>query len=314
MNHDLAFVEEIRADPHDEMPRLIYADYLEDTGDPRGELIRVQCELAKLPPGDPARVGLNARERELLDSHAEKWLQLLRELGAEGISARCFQRGLIERIRMRAATFLANGEELCRFAPAVYCVELRNPQDVLDELVAASMPAQISEIDFSANRLDAAAIRAFHDAPWTEQVEALNVQFNQLSDDGLTELLACNWPKLQRLNLGANRIGPAGFQALSDSLAMAHVSELSLNVNSAGDAGAAMMANSANFEHIRQLDLGSNGIGSAGAASIARSGAFPALKRLNLRANRIGRAGRDALFQSTTLSLDSLDLRNNNAE
>src|SRR4051794_23378873 len=36
--------ERIRANLDDDDPRLVYADALQDLGDPRGELIAVQCE------------------------------------------------------------------------------------------------------------------------------------------------------------------------------------------------------------------------------------------------------------------------------
>ncbi len=74
MREDVSFVLHIRANPDDETARLIYADYLEERGDPRGELIRVQCELARLGVEDPLLPELTAREEELLAAHAEDWL------------------------------------------------------------------------------------------------------------------------------------------------------------------------------------------------------------------------------------------------
>src|SRR5687768_12109021 len=40
-------------DPGAEAPRLDYAAWLDDCGDPRGEFIRVQCALARRLPDDP---------------------------------------------------------------------------------------------------------------------------------------------------------------------------------------------------------------------------------------------------------------------
>ncbi len=53
MTLDESFLAAILADPSDETPRLIYADWLEERGDSRGEFIRIQCALAKLPPPYP---------------------------------------------------------------------------------------------------------------------------------------------------------------------------------------------------------------------------------------------------------------------
>jgi uncharacterized protein (TIGR02996 family) len=52
-----AFLRAIFDAPGDDTPRLLYADFLDENGDPaRAELIRVQCELARIPDGsDPFR-------------------------------------------------------------------------------------------------------------------------------------------------------------------------------------------------------------------------------------------------------------------
>jgi uncharacterized protein (TIGR02996 family) len=39
-----AFVRDVAANPEDDAPRLIFADWLEDNGDPdRAEFVRLQC-------------------------------------------------------------------------------------------------------------------------------------------------------------------------------------------------------------------------------------------------------------------------------
>jgi uncharacterized protein (TIGR02996 family) len=74
MNRDDAFLQAILDAPDDDTPRLVYADWLEERGQPdRGEFIRVQCALARLPHGDPRRLVLEARERALL-AHQDQWL------------------------------------------------------------------------------------------------------------------------------------------------------------------------------------------------------------------------------------------------
>ena len=49
MDRTPAFLADIRAHPDDDAPRLIYADWLEETGGPteavRAEFIRLQCAL-----------------------------------------------------------------------------------------------------------------------------------------------------------------------------------------------------------------------------------------------------------------------------
>ena len=64
--------------PEDDLPRLVYADWLEERGQgPRSEFIRLQIELARWSPDKAPAEGheaLRVRERELLASHAANWL------------------------------------------------------------------------------------------------------------------------------------------------------------------------------------------------------------------------------------------------
>jgi uncharacterized protein (TIGR02996 family) len=79
MVDDLAFLRVIGADPDDDGPRLLYADFLEEKGDPTGaaraEFIRVQCALDSIGPGGGNVDSLRRRERELLTEHWPAWLK-----------------------------------------------------------------------------------------------------------------------------------------------------------------------------------------------------------------------------------------------
>jgi uncharacterized protein (TIGR02996 family) len=69
----------------DDAPRLAFAHWLSRRGDPRGELITVQCAIARDPPGSDA---MRARERELL-VHTRAWTRWP--------DAVIFERGFAER-------------------------------------------------------------------------------------------------------------------------------------------------------------------------------------------------------------------------
>jgi uncharacterized protein (TIGR02996 family) len=92
---DDAFLQAILANPDDDTPRLVYADWLEERGRPdRAAFIRVQCQLASLPDEDPRRPGLEARERELLKEHGQEWTAPLRGL----VDDWAFRRGFVEEV------------------------------------------------------------------------------------------------------------------------------------------------------------------------------------------------------------------------
>src|SRR6516164_216630 len=79
MNRGDAFYEAILDNPDDDAVRLVYADWLQEQGDPRSEFIRVQCDLAKLPPDDPRATPLKFREWQLLEKHGRTWGQSNRD-------------------------------------------------------------------------------------------------------------------------------------------------------------------------------------------------------------------------------------------
>jgi uncharacterized protein (TIGR02996 family) len=77
MNEELAFLTAIRDRPNDEATRLIYADWLEERGDPRGEFIRVECELATLSVRNERYNKLKERAKELAKKIDTLWLSIV---------------------------------------------------------------------------------------------------------------------------------------------------------------------------------------------------------------------------------------------
>jgi uncharacterized protein (TIGR02996 family) len=70
MNQDEAFLADIIAHPEDNNLRLIYADWLEEQGDPRADYLRKDVEFHRLAPGDRRRQRLRAAL--VLVSHRSK--------------------------------------------------------------------------------------------------------------------------------------------------------------------------------------------------------------------------------------------------
>ena len=64
MIHEQAFLQQIQEEPENPLPRLIYADWLEERGNPRSELIRIQEQLRR--SDTPERLKVEDRMQELL--------------------------------------------------------------------------------------------------------------------------------------------------------------------------------------------------------------------------------------------------------
>jgi uncharacterized protein (TIGR02996 family) len=113
----------IIAEPDDDAPRLVYADWLAERGDPRGEFITVQIALAK-----KADAKLAAREAELLKKHKKDWVGRFGGRKVEhGTTERTwtktnptiwdFVRGFVDSCSMQSADFARNAPALLEAEP-----------------------------------------------------------------------------------------------------------------------------------------------------------------------------------------------------
>jgi uncharacterized protein (TIGR02996 family) len=73
MNDEAAFLARIRDTPDDVAPRLVYADWLDERDDPRGELIRVTEEMRTLPVYSERYWALKPRYKKLKANAAYEW-------------------------------------------------------------------------------------------------------------------------------------------------------------------------------------------------------------------------------------------------
>src|SRR4051812_24390716 len=103
-----AIIREIVARPDDDLPRLIYADWLEERGDPQGEFIRIQCALAQGGRSPEETRELRERELELLKAYRAEWVARI----SAGIDWHQISRGLVEDVVVDCDTFFRDGGSL----------------------------------------------------------------------------------------------------------------------------------------------------------------------------------------------------------
>src|SRR5262249_27548442 len=96
MSRDMAraFLEDVLANPDDDTPRLVYADWCEDHGDEaRAELIRVQIKRTRLPAWDSRQASLRLREQQLVKQNETKWFAEMPKIN--GVRWEGFRRGFV---------------------------------------------------------------------------------------------------------------------------------------------------------------------------------------------------------------------------
>jgi uncharacterized protein (TIGR02996 family) len=225
MQHE-DFWPAILADPSD-TPRLIYADWLEEQGDPRSEFIRVQCELAHLTDDDPRWPALKARETAMLEEYAEEWKRPLRRLVRDG----SFRRGFMEEVTMEAAVFLRRAEDLYRLAPVRYLRVLDGGR-LIPQLAASPFLARLSSLQLNANYVGDAGALALAETPHVAGLTFLHLGHNNLGDRA-AEFLAMSerLSSLARLDLSYNRITVRGARALARAKNLAALCDVSLREN-----------------------------------------------------------------------------------
>lgn len=253
---ETAFLERILATPEEDSPRLIFADWLDERGDPRGEFIRVQCALARLPADDPRRFDLMRRERQLRERHGEHWAAPLRGLA----TAPLFRRGLVEIVNVEARIFLARGGELFGRAPIQH-VRLLDVGSSLSRLASCAHLGRLTGLTFFAQHLGDRLARAL-------------AECEHLSG-------------LRTLELGRNRLGDSGVEALAHSPVLSNLLRLDLSDNFVSDLGAQALAASSRLKQLRRLELNHNELTADGLEALAASALLSGLTDLELSMNRL---------------------------
>jgi uncharacterized protein (TIGR02996 family) len=113
-------LEAVVAARDDDAPRRVYADALLEAGEPLGEFIHVQCDLAAGGLSREEAIKRRRRERELLSANQEKWTAGL----PEPLGGFRFVRGFLEELEISAERWPTRGHELFERAPALRSVIL----------------------------------------------------------------------------------------------------------------------------------------------------------------------------------------------
>ena len=324
--------------PWEDAPRLVYADWLTENDDPRGELIVLQCRLASGKLGAKDVKAAKAREAELLDAHREEWFgpleKWLRERDSYALSHVKLRRGFVSscRLTVQQPDDLAT---LFQKAPLLEELELRGD--------AVTPVPQLAQLE----RFDAEGDVAESVLPALETASSLvRLRLSMRPRQDLTlDLSRC--PKLESLWFDSERVTevklPPTLRAVrwsGDSAAL--VKALPPNLTTLGISGAAVseallvilkrcaptlevlaldgakfgtgqlaMVLGLSWPRLKSLDLSNVGLGLDGAKLIAGMKA-PQLELLDLTYTRITDAGAVAVLSSPLLdTLKEVSLRAN---
>lgn len=258
MMHPARFFDQILKDPEDDLPRLRYADWLDECCDPLGEFIRVQCRLAQLPANDVSVLELETRERALLAEFESDWTGDLKDM----VDWWTFRRGFVEEIGTSTNRFFANACSLFHLAP----IQEVHLSRVKDQLVVPLVDLAFLQHTFSLNlsiRDEGACLLAH--SPLLAHVHELNLSSSCIGDVGLKALAASpHLFELRELDLAANHISSSGVRALANSplarqLQVLHLSACK-NVTQEAVLGLAQAYRGGSLAKLTKLSLKGSGV------------------------------------------------------
>lgn len=241
MRDDANLLAGIIAQPDDDAPRLIYADWLDEQGDTdRAEFIRVQIQLARTPWGHPDAWAIRQRNSDLLGEFQLEWAKPVLDAGAHMWN---FERGFLHLADLPLAEFVQHGDRLiqhstirkilgrghvdprrlCACAAAWHLTTLITP-DIDDDAMAEALAHEtrltsLRSLGLGARVYSEARWRQLCASPHLQGVEELHAAHTglELSLPLLEE--ATFRTRLKRLHYGDQRQNMGGlFDALTQGL------------------------------------------------------------------------------------------------
>jgi uncharacterized protein (TIGR02996 family) len=317
-----AFLQAILADPDADGPRLVYADWLDEHGDPvRAEFIRTQIALARMREDDPRRPALASREEALQPAVREGWIRdypdvvpdrLRRWFRLAGVPLEGgvgFERGMPESIAVGVES-LDDVDAMFRVWP-IRQVKVSSPRrDEVSQLAAWPRLSRVTKLAITEGRLYQGGMEELVGSPYLTDLREFRLRLGlSIGPQGATALALSDLRRLECLELDEGHIGPTGAMDLAQWPALVGVTRLDLPENDLGDTGVEALFGSAYLGRLTRLNLSCNDIAVAGTRALARAERLSELEDLNLVQNPLGDEGAAALASSPYLRrLRTLDL------
>jgi uncharacterized protein (TIGR02996 family) len=336
-DHD-ALLWAICESPADDLPRLVFADWLEENGQPeRAAFVRAQVELARTPAWEPFAVLCRHRRTEWFTG--DPWRHTLPPLGVPGLTwpPAAFRRGFGWRVHVTAPLAWAEvAPRVCRRAP-VGELYLNTSATTLDDLrrFAAADWVRLLRVVHLDGASPVEPIRVLCEAPAATGIT--DIHFHRASSPGLPFLVE----DLMRTPFGRALRGLhfyAGREALDELLEALSAGGESTRLERLTFANMRVTADwtgrlfdTPAGRHLRALDLPDNHLGlwvlglqlppdlrvlglsgtpSGGVEALARPDRAPTLRRLDLSRSPQNPQSMRALARSRRLAgLRALDLR-----
>jgi uncharacterized protein (TIGR02996 family) len=325
MNTPEALLRAVIDSPEDDLPRLAYADWLEENGEgKRAHFIRTQVHLSQTPEYDRFWLETDHLRRALISGKDHRH-RLPPLPGGISWAMEAFWRGFGERVRaVSIAAFLQHAEEIFRLAPVRH-LEIDARHENLGKSLAllADSPwlGRLRSMELSLGRMGPEAARRLGESPHAQSLRCLSLPFAGITRSGAEALITTPlFLRLRELDLGnadyGDPAGPAFAAALRQVAAPCALEKLSLYMNRCGPAAVEHLSACPALGSLVSLNLGHCSAGRElrvrGMQALASSPHLANLRQLGLTQTEPTVRGLRELVNSSTLTnLRDLDLRSN---
>ena len=314
----------VLANPEDDAPRLIYADWLDEHGDPaRAEFVRVQCALDRIPPRTARWRPLHGRAQQLERENRDAWTGPIKERVYDAQ----LRRGFVDRVLLTLSQFAESAAELVRLEPvrvwefnwvhnfgrAPSFAKLAddpqfalvrglvaghyNADELLSTLARSAHLTHLRSLLVGRNPAPETVVAFVAATPVLDELAAEDSHYLQLRDVWRRD----SRPRLRRLALVRSHVTDQSMAQMAAAPALAGLEALCLDGNDFSDRGVLALALTDHVVGLRELSLADVPIGDTGAMALARSPAMRHLRLLNLTGCHIDNRGAQALADSPYL-------------
>lgn len=236
--------QEILANPADRELRLVFADWLEDQGDPRGELVRIQCQLEKLNRNEPDHVRLRSKAGRLERAHGG-----FGQLDSVTTAKTELRGGFVERVELTPTRWIRHAEQIVRTTP-LRDLRLKGKSAKFAQIAQMPELSQLTALELRQPKLNDADLTAIVNSPHLAKLTSLGIHGTECSALGRILAESPLLPQLTTLEISGEEISRRDIERIGKHSRQLQSLEISYAENSAFPELAA-----AGFRSLRNLNF-----------------------------------------------------------
>lgn len=218
--------QEILAHPHDRELRLVFADWLEEQGDPRGQLVRLQCQLESMARSEAGYSRQRAKAGKLERQHGG-----FGNLAQVAIAKTELRGGFVERVEVTPARWIKHAGEIIRTTP-LRDLRLKGKSAKFAQIAEMPELGQLTSLELRQPKIDNASLEALVKSPHLAGLESLGLHGTECTSIGSVLSQSPLLSQLTTLELSAELISSRDVQLIGENSRRLQTLEISFAENS----------------------------------------------------------------------------------